>query len=352
MGKIRLIIGRFGIITRVSLIVWVLWALAGFYFLRQAAAESKVFSFYWENDVFTGTDQDYSNGLKLGWSKPYTSNASDERSFTDKVIEKLPGVNNPDAQRVSFFALGQNIYTPKDTKTSDLIEDDRPYAGLSYVSFGIHSDQGRQRCLWEFELGVVGPWSLAEETQNAVHDAIKTSRAAGWEHQLNNEPALGAVFETKWRLGRLNLGDAFGLELISHMGGCAGNIAVYANAGGEVRFGWHLPDNFGTCPIRPGCDVGNLVDIKGQPVQKNRWSTHFFVAVDCKAVLHDIFLDGNTFQESHSVDKEPFVADLMTGVAIQFKSLQLSYAYIHRTKEFEQQDSSHAFGAVKVSYFY
>ena len=30
-----------------------------------------------------------------------------------------------------------------------------------------------------------------------------------------------------------------------------GNFATYANAGGELRFGLRLPDDFGTAPLRP-----------------------------------------------------------------------------------------------------
>jgi hypothetical protein len=68
--------------------------------------------------------------------------------------------------------------------------------------------------------------------------------------------------------------------------------------------------------------------------------------------LRDIFLDGNTFKESHKVEKEPFVADLMAGIAMRFGALQISYAYTLRTREFEEQEKSHNFGALNLSYTY
>jgi hypothetical protein len=79
---------------------------------------------------------------------------------------------------------------------------------------------------------------------------------------------------------------------------------------------------------------------------------HFFVALDGRAIAHNIFLDGNTFTESHSVDKEPFVSDFMSGVALQYKSLEVSYAYYQRSREFKTQNSDHAFGAIKITYLY
>ncbi len=158
--------------------------------------------------------------------------------------------------------------------------------------------------------------------------------------------------ESKWRLWHAKPLSGFGLDFIYHLGGRVGNIAVYANTGAEFRMGWSVPNDFGTCPIRPGCDVGNSMGNDMDSMAKSKFGLHFFTAVDGRFVLRDIFLDGNTFQDSHSVDKETFVADLAAGMAFYYGRLRLSYAYIYRTKEFEQQDKNHAFGAVLVSYFY
>ena len=72
--------------------------------------------------------------------------------------------------------------------------------------------------------------------------------------------------------------------------------------------------------------------------------------MDGRIVFHDIFLDGNTIRDSHSVDKEPLVADFMAGFAVSYNRLRISYAFVQRTKEFEEQDESHAFGAISLSY--
>jgi lipid A 3-O-deacylase len=42
----------------------------------------------------------------------------------------------------------------------------------------------------EITLGIIGPWSLAKEAQDAVHDATTVPKFYGWSHQLNNEPAI------------------------------------------------------------------------------------------------------------------------------------------------------------------
>jgi hypothetical protein len=80
------------------------------------------------------------------------------------------------------------------------------------------------------------------------------------------------------------------------------------------------------------------------------WGFHFFTGVDGRAVLYDVFLDGNAFSDSHSVSSKPFVADIMAGIALNYKMYRLSYAYVLRTKEFkEKEDSDLIFGALSFS---
>ncbi|MGB9499156.1 MAG: lipid A-modifier LpxR family protein [Dissulfuribacterales bacterium] len=74
----------------------------------------------------------------------------------------------------------------------------------------------------------------------------------------------------------------------------------------------------------------------------------FFAGVEGRAVLYNIFLDGNTFTDSPSVDKKPIVADFMTGISISRGPIQLSFAYVNRTKKFETQKKAQNFGILGV----
>jgi hypothetical protein len=66
-------------------------------------------------------------------------------------------------------------------------------------------------------------------------------------------------------------------------------------------------------------------------------------------VLHNIFLDGNTFKDSPSVDKENFVADLMAGLAISYGRYRFSYSYVYRTKEYKTQIDPQVFGSIQLA---
>ena len=270
------------------------------------------------------------------------------------MLKHLPFLNIPAHKNAVSFSLGQKIYTPEDTESSDLIVDDRPYAGYTYLAAGFHSRSALRKHSWEFNVGIVGPHSYAQDVQDMFHVWIGSPRAKGWSHQLKDELGIEMTFETQWRLLHADFGKGFGSDVISHLGGSLGNVSIYANCGAEARFGWHLPKNFGTCPIRTGCETGSAIydESDNGIFQDKRIGFHFFVAVDGRGVLRDIFLDGNTFTDSHSVDKETFVADLMAGFSFEYHFFKLNYSYIYRTKQFKTQKNEQIFGAISVSYSY
>ena len=314
------------------------------------------FTLYWENDWFGGTDSNYTNGIQLSWSTPYLANNQEDGhlpGWSYPLINRLPFVKNPTAQRAISFSLGQLMFTPEDTQTSELIEDDRPYAGYLYFGVGFNSILSNRKDTWQFNVGVVGPASLAQETQNFGHDLIGYSRAQGWDNHLQNEPTIAAVYETKWRVLYSQNHNGFGYDLIPHIGGRLGNVAIYANGGAEFRLGWFIPGDFGSCPIRPGCETNPAFnhDETGD-FRKFRTSVHLFAILDSRLVLRNIFLDGNTFKESHSVDKKYFVADLMVGIAVYYRKFKFSYGYTFRTKEFEEQRDPYGFGSFTISFTY
>jgi hypothetical protein len=65
-----------------------------------------------------------------------------------------------------------------------------------------------------------------------------------------------------------------------------------------------------------------------------------------------IFLDGNSFRDSRSVDKEPLVGDLQFGIVLTWRDMRLSYTHALRTREFETQGEADDFGAFSLSMLY
>ena len=74
-----------------------------------------------------------------------------------------------------------------------------------------------------------------------------------------------------------------------------------------------------------------------------------FASAEGRAVARNIFLDGNTFKDSRSVDKEPFVGDLQWGLVLTWRNFRVSFTDVFRTREFETQKESEHYGSICLS---
>ena len=319
----------------------------------RSPADLSTFTILFENDLFGDTDQQYTNGIQIGWMSPDLTRYADAERLPDwllPVVARLPWINEPNTQRNVGFTIGQKIFTPEDTQSSSLVRDDRPYAGWLYGGLSFTSKTTSRMNMFEFQLGIVGPAAQAEEAQNFVHDLRDLAKTRGWSHQLDNEPGLALIYERKWRPFKSQNPTGLGYDIITHAGGAVGNVFVYGNAGAEARIGWNLPGDFGTSYIRPGGNTNAPTAVDDPRLHADlAYGAYVFAALTGRLVGHDIFLDGNTFTDSHSVDKETLVGDLIIGGSIIFHRFKLSYAQVFRSREFEGQSEKHNFGSVSLS---
>lgn len=333
-----------------------------------------------ENDLFAGTDQNYTNGVALtlishDMSGPMRPECLPAPVWLHaRLIELVnPGFWNdagdvPGTQNV-VIRVGQSIYTPEDLSRTDLISDDRPYAGLLYTGLawnrrkhrpGSNSEMLDTR---EITLGVIGPWSLAEQSQNLIHDAVGEDRFLGWDNQLHNEPAFQLAMDRKYRGYRGSGAIVPGLsaDSIRTLGLRVGNIETSATVGIEGRIGWNLPNDFGSYPLRPGAEnrPPSAAALRGEPGASTsigvrpRPGAHLFAILEAKAVGYDFSLDGNLFRSGPSVTRTPWVAQAAIGISahaiVAGRGVRLALMRVFRTREFEQQVANQAYGSIAMS---
>lgn len=323
----------------------------------EEARKSDTLTLYLENDIFAFDEKDryYTHGTKISW---ISRDLSDYRdivrlpSWMHRSIERLPFIKYPGNHRTVSVSLGQTIYTPANKERSDLILNDRPYAGISYLGLGLHSRNPRQMDTLEFVIGIVGHHSYAEDCQKVIHKWTDSGEPKGWSHQLKDEAVLNIYFERKWRATQTGRSGGLGFDVIPHLGIAVGNAYTGFNMGGQVRFGWNIPNDFGTYLIRPGSDSSAPLNDEDPRFLRpfHRFGIHLFFAVDGSAVARNILLDGNTFRDSHRVDKKPFVADVIGGIGLIIQRFKITYSYVYRTREFETQKDDQRFGSLAVSF--
>jgi len=240
--------------------------------------------------------------------------------------------------------VGQKIYTPDNIRQSEVLKDDRPYAGVLFASFGLSLRSPRQQRLAELILGLVGPSAQAEYSQSQIHQWISGIDPKGWGNQLGNELLLNVAYEHKWKLRVLGGEKGIGVELIPHYSAGAGNLSVFAGAGVQVRAAWNLPGDFGAQLVLPGGFRSS------SPGGGRGPGLCVFAAIDRKAVGRNLLLDGNTFRESHSVERNPFTSDLLLGSVLAMGRLRIEYEQVFWTKKFPTESRRQSFSSLGLRY--
>jgi hypothetical protein len=300
------------------------------------------FSFTLENDLFGGTDKYYTSGFLFSWRSP-AYDPPTWLSWLDDVADPMM----PSRRNLRWgLALGQNIYTPDDTLARVPDPKDRPYAGWLYGALSLTSYTDTSYGAVELQVGVVGPSALGKQVQNNVHDFMGIDRSYGWDSQLKDEPGVNLVVSRQWRYNMpLDASDPRGLAvgIIPSVTASLGTVQTSAAAGAMVRIGSNLLADFGPPRIRPSLAGSAFFQPDG------RWGWYVFGGAEGRAVAHDIFLDGGTFRDGPSVDKEPFVSDVILGATLIMPWARLSYTHVFRSKEFENQSEAIQFGSITLA---
>ena len=307
-------------------------------------------TFVYENDVFNGNDNGYTDGVRFAWTSP----ENDLPLPVDLAVDNLIGpaaewfpLFPSDGRRRITYAFGQSMFTPEHIEARALIPNDRPYAGWLYGSAGIISDTGAAYDNLELTIGIVGPASLAEPMQKFVHKHITNSPTPkGWDNQLGNEPGVVLSYEHKWRKLYESTALGFGVDFVPHVSASLGNVFTLAAAGGTIRFGQNLPDSYGTPRVRPSIGGSDYFS------SDHDFGWYFFAGAEGRAVARNIFLDGNTFTDSHSVDKKYLVGDVQGGISVFYRNMRMSFTTVWRSDEFRRQPENERFGVLSLTVNY
>jgi len=141
------------------------------------------FRFLYENDFFNGTDEYYTQGVRLEYATPFA-----EKSPVSKILP-VAGENSTNEQ--GFF-IEQQCFTPTSVSDPNLRVGDMPYASTLFLGqFLISADEEKkQQINTELIAGILGACAECAAEQESIHHALGIYQPHGWQYQIKTSPIL------------------------------------------------------------------------------------------------------------------------------------------------------------------
>lgn len=284
----------------------------------------KYFRINYENDFFTGTDRDYTQGILIEKVHPGI-----RQFFLTKILWHPAN---------SFFkyglALEHNAYTPVEIDQYKIQYGDRPYAGvLMLKTFLIATDpQKKQRISVSFNTGVIGPAAGGEQMQRTIHHWISYIQPEGWHNQIQNDLVLNYQVNLEKEFYRVN--NQF--SVTGYSSARAGTLSDKISGGFSFEF-------------------GNVQSAFQLPVHlKRHFQWYLYDHIAGNAVAYDATLQGALFNHSSVYTIPASQISRLTlqnrfGLVLIFRGLYLEYYRTGTTEEFTTS-SYHRTGGLQIGF--
>jgi len=318
---------------------------------------------YLDNDLFSGTDEGYTNGARMSWISG--SRKLEEISPVQKYLRRfigtdesarlfrqLAGFDDPSDVTYNYgFSITQLMFTPESLTARTTPPGQRPYAGWLGLGFSLHAKDDDVLNSVQLTIGTTGEHAYAEQAQDFIHDIRRFEKFDGWDSQIPSELTLNLNVSQKrrvrfdWRLGPI------GFDAAGEAGCSLGNFRTDLYIGFVGRSGYHLPPDFSD--PRLSVTAYSLRPFRTDVQNDYRWSVYSLFGMRGYIVGHDITLDGPVFRDSNIlVDREIFVAEAFVGFGVRYRRMEVSYAHTFRTREFEEDEGFKSFGSIALRYRY
>ena len=114
------------------------------YVTQATAADNGALTITLENDLLTGSDNNYTNGLGVSWVSGDLESYDDDKfvSKWSRFWEFLPFVGDEGYSTYASWTVAQEMHTPDDITIPNPPADDQPYAGVLYIDSVLYARNG------------------------------------------------------------------------------------------------------------------------------------------------------------------------------------------------------------------
>lgn len=316
------------------------------------ASERSTLTFALDNDGIFGVDQDYTNGLFLG----YTSSSITPYNWVKPLSLSYWGASSLDKWEIT---IGHKMYTPSDIEAEKPLPNDRPYAGYLHTEFNYISLNPQQAQRFNITFGTTGESALSEDAQKLVHSITKSDEPMGWEYQIDDEYAGSVGYLSHFNLMRNQALANTDYEISNVSEINVGNFRSDISTGFMFRWGTDLGGNFGAAnittenPFKPGM-IG---------ASNAGWFT--YAGLEGRYRFNDLTIEGDRSgvdEYAHKVGDDPAIYDVtleniqataVLGVAWYNRYVGASFALTAKTPDYEEaKESVYTTGGITMFAFF
>ncbi|MCB7482093.1 lipid A deacylase LpxR family protein [Christiangramia sediminis] len=289
---------------------------------RDIASDS-YFRFNYDNDYFSGTDENYTQGYSLELVAPF--------------LEKNP-VNYlfliPENSKVKYGLTIEHIgFTAPNIGSPEIQFGDRPFAAaIMLKSFAITTDTlARSRLTSSLNLGLIGPGAFGKEMQVGIHEITGNTIPQGWRNQIRNDVVIN--YELAYEKQLFRAGDYVSLQ--SNSTARVGTLFTNASIG--------LNTNIGL--INSAFSVNN---------RKSKFQLYGYSQVLGNLIGYDATLQGGVFNKDspYTIPAEEITrltGQFNYGFILKTRTLYFEYSRTVLTREFDA-GSPTKWGGIKIGF--
>lgn len=315
-----------------------------------ADSKNETFVFTLENDVFTGSDSNYTNGLAFTWSTDDLSKyeAGSIVNSVARTLDFAPGFDADGDDNYLVFSLIHDINTPTDITIADPPLTEQPYSGVALANISTYSRRDSSATTWNVRAGAVGPISQADHVQIEFHELIGADEPLGWDTQIPNEFIFNIGYSRAQDLasGEFENGAAWRLRSVGSAE--LGTLATTLGAGAFFEVGRNIDDNISLTSL--GAGFGSFVGVGAEPTTELEISAYTGIAG--YAIGHYLPLDGTVFRDSRSIaDRDDFAGQVVFGLSARYGKIIGSFGVTFAGTPSQRSETLDA-GAISIGYIF
>ena len=308
--------------------------LFNFSLANEGEKHQKSFTASIENDAVSGRDQDYTSGVRLGYTR-----AINKDNFISELFSSFTSIGNTNEQEYLGFSLNHSLFTPETNNSFSQPEGERRYASWIGAQAALIGKSANHQSVLGFTLGATGNPALGEIIQDIIHDVTGAPKFDGWDNEIPSEITLGLSWS---HLQNIDISSNFTItpEIILELG--TFRTQAILTLGAEYTL-WGQLDPFSS----PTIHVNSFFT----PSSNTDNSLSIFASISEYLVLHDATLDGSLFHNnSTGNEKESTFIQGSIGLKYQTPKWLTTLSYIETSNSYTTQQRNSRIANLTFSY--